>query len=122
MKKRFNEHRKVSPDFIASLTEAYRASGLGLAKFARQRGISPGRLHYWVYQKARTQSWPAGRGATGKRPTAPTFQEVGVGTLFPEISPWAAEVNLPRGLVVRFCAGATGDWIGAVVQALERPC
>lgn len=122
MKKRFNEHRKVSPDFIASLTEAYRASGLGLAEFARQRGVSPGRLHYWVYQKGRTPSSSAASGATGRHPTAPTFQEVEVGTLFPEISPWAAEVGLPRGLVVRFRAGATVDWIGAVIHALERPC
>jgi hypothetical protein len=42
----------------------YRASGLGLKAFALEEGLPPGRLHYWVYQKA---AGLRGRGAAGPR-------------------------------------------------------
>jgi len=95
----------------------YRASGLALKDFAREQGLPPGRLHYWLYQK--------------HRPTAPTNSEVAAGPLFQEIKlagsaalvpGWAAEVSLPRGMTVRFSTAAQPGWIGAVVQALQRPC
>jgi len=31
-------------------------------------------------------------------------------------------VRLPGGVAVRFSARASAEWIGAVVQALKRPC
>jgi hypothetical protein len=114
---RFNGNSNEIADIIAR----YRASGLGLKAFALEEGLPPGRLHYWIYQK------PAG--VTGQRPNKPTpapaaaaFQEV---KLFsrPEWScSWAAEVGLPGGIAVRFSASASAEWIGSVVQALQRPC
>ena len=106
---------------ITNVIARYRASGLGLKAFALKEGLPPGRLHYWIYQK------PAG--ASGRRssqPTqaaaAPVFQEV-------ELSPqpgwgchWAAEGGLPGGIAIRFSASASAQWIGSVVQALQRPC
>ncbi len=110
-----------SPNQIATIIARYRASGLGLKAFAREEGLPPGRLHYWIYQK------PVGvtrRRLTQPTPgaAAPVFQEV----KFPSRSEWgcgwAAEVGLPGGIAVRFSASASAEWIGAVVQALKRPC
>jgi hypothetical protein len=52
----------------------------------------------------------------------PVFQEVKVATMLPGVVNWAAEVSLPRGLAVRFSQTAPVEWIGSVVQALQRPC
>ena len=112
---------KGSPNQIATIIARYRASGLGLKAFALREGLPPGRLHYWIYQK------PAG--VRRRRPTQPTaaaaapvFQEVKVPS-WPEWGgSWAAEVGLPGGIAVRFSASASAEWIGSVVQALQRPC
>jgi hypothetical protein len=111
----------ASANEIADLIARYRASGLGLKAFAREEGLPPGRLHYWIYQK------PAG--VTRRRPTwptpaaaAPTFQEVKLFSRPEGACRWAAEVGLPGGLAVRFGASASAAWIGSVVQALQRPC
>ena len=106
---------------IAAVIARYRASGLGLKAFALEEGLSPGRLHYWVYQKP--------SGASGRRPTkprraavAPVFQEVKLPSGPEWGRGWAAEVGLPGGIVVRLSASASTQWIGSVVQALQRPC
>ncbi len=112
---------KASSKEIAHIIARYRASGLGLKAFALKAGLPPGRLHYWVYQK------PAG--VTGRPPpqppsaaAAPVFQEVPLPSRPEWGCGWAAEVGLPGGSAVRFSAGASAEWIGSVVQALQRPC
>lgn len=105
---------------IPALIARYRRSGLSLTEFARAERLPPGRLHYWIYQKHRP-------GATARSPRSgcpaatPAFQEVrlasGLG-----LASWAAEVSLPAGVAVRFSATAAPGWVGAVVQALQRPC
>jgi hypothetical protein len=106
---------------IATIIARYRASGLGLKAFALGEGLAPGRLHYWIYQK------PAG--ASGRRPAKPTpaavapvFQEVKLPSRPQWGCSWATEVGLPGGIAVRFNANASPEWIGSVVQALQRPC
>ena len=117
------DHRfaNASTEEIAQIIGRYRASGLGLKAFALEAGLPPGRLHYWIYQKP--------SGTTGQRPTLVTptataamFQEVKVPAGPPWGGGWAAEVALPGGIAVRFSTSASAPWIGAVVQALERPC
>jgi hypothetical protein len=110
-----------SSEEIAALIARYRASGLGLKAFALEEGLSPGRLHYWVYQKP--------DGASGRRPAKRTqaavarvFQEVKLASRPEWGYGWAAEVGLPGGVAVRFSASASAQWIGSVVQALRRPC
>jgi hypothetical protein len=116
--KRDRNHEPVqSSQEIAALIARYRASGLALKRFARERGLPPGRLHYWLYQKHRPPS-PKRSGMA----SAPVFQEVKLAACAPLISSWAAEVSLPQGVAVRFSAAALPAWIGAVVQALQRPC
>jgi len=111
-------HQQFSPTEISKVLARLRQSGLGVLQFAHEQGISPGRLHYWIYQKGRTRRNEPRRVSVSK----PVFQEINVGTLLPVVDGWVAEVNMPGGLAVRFSQKATAEWIGSVVQALRRPC
>jgi hypothetical protein len=111
-------HQQFSPTEISKVLARYRQSGLGVLRFAHEQGISPGRLHYWIYQKGRTQRTEPQRVSVSK----PVFQELEVATMLPVAHGWVAEVDLPGGLAVRFSQKATAEWIGSVVQALRRPC
>jgi len=114
MRQQSNEHRAFTPVEIGDWISRYRASGLGLGAFAAQHGLAKSRLHYWVYDKRYAK--------LAKPPIpAPLFQEVKLaGGL--ALSNWAAEVSLSSGVAVRFSAAATPEWIGSVVEALQRPC
>jgi hypothetical protein len=116
---KIDNHSVQSRRDIQALIASFRESGLGLERFARAHRIPPGRLHYWLYQKYRTQGTNAHRGP-GAEPE-PMFQEVRLdpAALIPS---WAAEVSLDSKRSIRFSATAHPGWIGAVVQALQRPC
>lgn len=91
----------------------YRASGLGLQRFAAEHGLKPGRLHYWVYAPGL---------APAAKPVTPVFQELRLSDNLAGSSGWAAELRLPSGLTVRLRDGAAPGWVGALVQALGGPC
>src|SRR3974390_2072173 len=120
--KDWNHHHPISTSKdMAALVAAYRQSRLSLKEFARERGIRPGRLHYWVYQK----NQDAKARSLAKEPRAgrtAVFQEVKLEAGSALLQSWAAEVSLTRGLNVQFSGTASPDWIGAVIQALQRPC
>ena len=109
---------EFSPTEISKVLAGYRRSGLGAVQFAREHGIPPGRLHYWIYRKGSTKSRRPVQASASK----PVFQELEVATMLPVVDGWVAEVSLPGGLVVRLSPKATAEWIGSVVQALRRPC
>jgi len=111
-------HQQFSPTEISKVLARYRQSGLGVLQFAREEGIPPGRLHYWIYQKGRTRRNEPRRVSVSK----PVFQELKVETMLPVVDGWVAEVNLPGGLAVRFSQKATAEWIGTVVKTLRQPC
>jgi transposase-like protein len=117
-----NNHDSIRPtQERAAVVAAYRQSGLGLKRFAREHGIHPGRLHYWVYQKhPAPKPRPSVQKLRADRPAV--FQELKLQPSSGLLQGWAAEVSLARGLNVRFSGTASPDWIGAVVQALQRPC
>ena len=106
---------------IQALIAAYRESGMGLERFAREHQIPPGRLHYWVYQKYRAEGVKPSRKGSRVDPL-PMFQEVKLNTGSPLLASWAAEVRLEGKRSIRFSAAADPGWIGAVIQAVERPC
>jgi hypothetical protein len=110
------QSRRDIPTLIAS----FRESGLGLERFARQHRIPRGRLHYWLYQKYRTLRTKPSRNGCGANPV-PVFQEVKLDRSALMAS-WAAEVSLEKTLSIRFNGTADPAWIGAVIQALRRPC
>jgi hypothetical protein len=121
MKDRNKNHRISTSKDMAVVVAAYRQSGLSLQEFARERGIRPGRLHYWVYQKNHPIKPRSLVRELGADP-APIFQEVKFESGSALLASWAAEVNVARGLNIRFSGTASPEWIGAVIQALQRPC
>ena len=97
----------------ARWVERYRASGLGLKRFAQQQGLSPGRLHYWVYGASKPR---VGQGS------APVFQEVRLAGAGFTPATWSAEVGLPDGTRVRLARGTDPGWMKALVECLRQPC
>jgi len=116
MKQDIVNHRIDASQEIDALISRYRASGLGLERFARQEGIPYGRLHYWIYQKSCAK--------TPKRSqsSVPLFQEVRLASCLPSMTGWVAEISLPKGLAIRFSAAANPNWIASVVATLQTPC
>jgi hypothetical protein len=109
-----------SADPIAILAR-YRSSGLGLKRFAEVEGIPAARLHYWLYHKHR----PGVRRRSPQSATpvvAPLFQEVKLAGRLPSPTGWTVEISLSNGIVTRFVAASSPEWIGAVVRALQPPC
>lgn len=92
----------------------YRASGLGLKRFAERHGLSPGQLHYWVYQSPKREKTTR---------SVPMFQEVRLSAPAATPSGWGAEVGLPDGTTVRLVRGTDVEWTKALVECLlRRPC
>ena len=117
MKQDSINHRAHGSQEMTVLISRYRASGLGLERFAQEQGIPYGRLHYWLYQKRRAKA--------PKPPTqtpTPVFHEVRLTSSLPVATGWAAEISLPGGLAIRFSAAASPGWIGSVVSTLQEPC
>jgi hypothetical protein len=115
-----NHHPVQSSRDIQALIASFRQSGLSLERFARGHRIPPGRLHYWLYEKYRRSGEKPSRNGPEADP-APVFQEVRVDPSALMAS-WAAEVSLDNKLSIRFSCTARPDWVGAVVQALQRSC
>ena len=103
----------VSRGERARWVERYRASGLGLKRFAAEHGLKPGQLHYWVYAPG---PMPAAEGE------APVFQEVRWTGSLTHPSGWAAEIVLSSGATVRLREGVALEWAGALLQALGGSC
>lgn len=91
----------------------YRASGMGLRRFAGQQGLSAGQLHYWVYGGRKPRVWAD---------KAPMFREVRLAEMPPPPSPWTAEIVLPDRTMVRLGPGMEVTWATALVECLRRPC
>ena len=53
---------------------------------------------------------------------ATVIQELKLAGGLPPAAGWAVEINLPNGLVTQFNPATSPVWVGAVVQALQRPC
>ena len=90
----------------------YRASGVGLKRFARENGLEAGQLHYWVY----------GAGQARDAAAKPLFREVRVGAPVPMTPAWSAEIVLAEGTRVRLSCGADVAWVSALVESLRQPC
>lgn len=97
----------------ARWVEEYRASGLGLKRFAAEHGLKVGQLHYWVYD---------GRKPRVAEAAAPLFREVMLRGEAEGRTTWNAEIVLPDGTIVRFDRGADVARVSAVLGALRRPC
>lgn len=117
MKIELNGAGGYSQEEISEVVARYRSGRVSLAEFARQERIPRGRLHYWIYGKG----WREAGGGSRQPTSQLVFQEVKLRAPLGGVPEWAAEVSLP-GVVVRFSGKAAPEWIGSVVQALQRPC
>lgn len=113
MKKNQDANGAVSRAERARWVERYRASGLGLQRFAAEHGLKPGQLHYWVYALG-----PESPSETG----VPVFQELRLSGSRAGSTGWAAEVVLSNGATVRLREGTAPEWAGALLQALGGSC
>jgi hypothetical protein len=90
----------------------YHSSGLRPAQFAEQHGLKLGTLRHWI-QKEGHRSSP-GSETSG-------FQEL----LLPSVAaagPWAAEVQLPDGVVVRLGVAPTPSRIASLLKTVRPSC
>lgn len=91
----------------------YRASGMGLKRFAHENSLKASQLHYWVYGPRR-----AGVAEAAK----PVFREVVIPAALSTASDWSAEIAMPDGLRVRLSPGTDVAWVSQLVESLRRPC
>ena len=106
------KHRYCSKNERAEWITRYRSSGLRPAQFAEQHGLKLGTLRNWIQKEGHGSS--LGRETSG-------FQEL----LLPSVAaagPWAAEVQLPGGVVVRLGVAATPSWIASLLKTVRPPC
>ena len=99
-------HRISSLERRAEAVQAWRASGLTRAAFARRESIEYSTFAGWMVKAAR------------KRPPSkrPRFAEVQVGPALTTAAPGLLEVHLPDGTTVR---GSSVTELAALVRALR---
>lgn len=97
-----------------AVLEAYEASGLSVAEFARRHGLGPQRLRWWKKRRAEEAA------------PALSFVPVHVAAPPPETqrAPGAAsmEVLLARGRRIRVEPGFDADALARLVRTLEEAC
>ncbi|MBX3732417.1 MAG: hypothetical protein KF791_07455 [Verrucomicrobiae bacterium] len=101
--------------------QRYREGDLGLRRFAEVHGLRASQLHYWIY---------GGRGAKSRkaadvlRPAEPMFREVEWVRRSPPDpgGGWDAEIAWRDGTCLRVRRDTDPAWIGALAQAIRRPC
>lgn len=126
MYRRPNGWKEVSKEESTTWVERYRASSLGLRRFAEENGLSVQRLRYWVYDK-RNAKGPEPQAETELQTeatpveAAPVFQEIKLPASLTQQS-WALEVSLPTGVAIRFQNLPEPAWLGSLVKAWRRPC
>lgn len=83
---------------------------MALHRFAKQHGLRPTQLHYWVYQRPSTSNT-----------SAPRFQEVKLEGLFAQ-APWTVELELTGGPTVRVQGSADPKWVANLIHHIQRVC
>jgi len=108
LSRRPNDGATYTPEQIRKYLSTFRCSGLSVAAFARQQGLSDYRLRSWLQRAKR----PAAR------PGRPDFHSVPMSSLLAPA--WAAEVVGPTGVTVRLSAQVPPE-LGLQLAALSCP-
>jgi hypothetical protein len=106
------KHHYCNRNERAEWITRYRSSGLRPAQFAERHGLKLGTLRRWMQEEGP-------RGSLGSETSG--FQEL----LLPSVAaagPWAAEVQLPDGVVVRLGVRATAPWIASLLKTVRPSC
>lgn len=101
----------LTPEEMAKHVAAFRHSGMSVAAFARQEGLSYYVLRGWR-QRAKRVPW---RHAPG-----PRFQTVPLNSLLSQA--WAAEVVGPTGVTVRLSGQVPPALVLQLMALTSRPC
>lgn len=112
MKQTLNKRVSYTPEQRAALVREFRSSGETQEAFARRHGVKWTTFRNWLHGR---------RAAAAQTPPRNGFQEI---RIVPPVSgsPWAAEINLEGGTVVRLQAGVDPQWAQAIIQPLRRSC
>jgi hypothetical protein len=109
--------RQWSPEEAQEVLAEWRASGLSLGRFARERGLGVERLRWW---KKRLGDWSEPQGGT----QGPALVPMVLSEPAPAVERDKASVvvRLPGGLVVEVTepAAVSAQWLAAVVSQLSR--
>jgi hypothetical protein len=103
-------HQYCNRNERAEWITRYRSSGLRPAQFSEQYGLKLGTLRRWMQEEGH-----------GSSLSASGFQEL----VLPSVAaagPWAAEVQLPDGVVVRLGVAATPSWIASLLKTVRPSC
>lgn len=116
-KRQEHRWRQWNPEEAQEVLAEWRASGVSLGRFARERGLGVERLRWW---KKRLGDW--------REPQSGTQRPALVPMVLSESAPAVAAgktpvvVRLPGGLVVEVAepAAVSAQWLAAVVSQLSR--
>jgi hypothetical protein len=116
-KRQVRRWQQWSPEEAGRVLEEWRASGLALGRFARERGIGAERLRWW---KKRLGDWSEKAGSAETTVLVPM--------VLPEPAPAVAAgkapvvVRVPGGMVVEVAdpAGVSAEWLVMLVSQLSR--
>ena len=101
----------LTPEQIAKHVAALRQSGMSVAAFARQEGLSYYSLRAWLQRAKRAARACAPR---------PRFQTMPLSSLLGQT--WAAEVVGPTGVTVRLSAQVPPALVVQLIALASRPC
>ena len=109
--------RQWSPEEAQAVLVEWRASGLSLGRFARERGLGVERLRWW---KKRLGEWSEPRSVAQGPALVPMVLSEPVPAV--ERGRNCVVVRLPGGLVVEVAepAAVSAQWLAAVVSQLSR--
>jgi transposase-like protein len=101
-----SSRRQHTPEQISEYLEAQPRSGLTVTNFCRQSGLNPSVFYAW--KRRRRLSHQA----------HPTFRELSLPSFLS--APWAAEIALPSGALLRVSSQAEVRWVGQLLDQLAR--
>jgi hypothetical protein len=99
--------RHYTPEQITGYLATQPGSGLSIAAFCQQQGLSPSVFYAWK----RRRRLPGGE--------PPAFREMSLPLGF--APPWVAEIALPSGTLVRLSSLVDPPWIGQLLVQVNRP-
>jgi hypothetical protein len=114
-KRQARRWRQWSPEEAQGVLAEWRASGLPLGRFARQRGVGAERLRWW---KKRLGDWSEAGGEV------PALVPMVLSEPVPAVAAGKAPVvvRVPGGMVVEVAepAAVSAEWLAVVVSQLSR--
>lgn len=116
-KRQARRWQQWSPEEAQEVLKEWRASGLPLGRFARQRGLGAERLRWW---KKRLGDWSEKRGGTQKGALVPVVLTEQVAAV--EVGRVPVVVRVPGGIVVEVAepTAVSAQWLAGVVSQLSR--